>query len=92
MDIADAVAAANDIVLENEDDEALAEVIKQVYASNQISHNDQVLNATALFFRAGRVFQADEDALVVNPKVELSVGQDMLNEFLEFLSQKLEAQ
>jgi hypothetical protein len=30
--------------------------------------------------------------LVVNPKVELSVGQDMLNEFLEFLSQKLEAQ
>lgn len=86
MDIADAVAAANDIVLDNEDDEALAEVIKTVYSSNQISHNESVLNVTALFFRAGRVFQADEEA----PKIQLTVGQNLLNEILELVEQKLE--
>lgn len=89
MDIADAVAAANDTVLDNEDDEALAEVIRTVYASNQISHNDSVLHVTALFFRAGRVFQSDEDSLT-SPKIDLSMSPVMFNEFLEYLGQKME--
>ena len=86
MDIADAFTeeaiADTDTNVGGDEENELRQLIKQLYASNQMDHNLDEENVAVLCFVAGRAYQA------ANQRLRVDMSREMVGEFLEFLVQR----